>query len=172
MHSLYPPLYRETSLEKMSTNINPPKSVDIARKLPCSKNSTGRSVHNLDDLWTNLPWEKHAPFFCRQLLYVLEDEIWRAICGGDHFLKCMFSTWKTNNKSIFHFTHDIFLKCFQTVIFDTWYVTLTWKSDGSPDILISAAAQKTTIHLWKLILPYWNTGSVAGKSWAPDYLAK
>lgn len=73
---------------------------EVYPRLPCSKNSTARSAGHLDALWTNanLQWEKQAPFFCRQLLYVLEDEIWRAICGGDHFLKCMCSAWKTKNK--------------------------------------------------------------------------
>lgn len=148
--------------------------MDVARRLPCSKNSTARSVNNLDALWTNanLPWENQAPFFCRHLLYVLDDEIWGAICGGDHFLKCMFSAWKTKTKAYTHFTHDIFLKCIQTVIFDTWYVTLlTWKSDGNPNILIPAAAQKTTIHLWKIILPTEIQVQLQGRSWAPDYLA-
>lgn len=167
-------IQRNISL-KTSTNINPPKPVDVARKLPSSKNCTARSVHHLDALWinANLPWEKQAPFFWRQLLYMLEDEIWRAICSDDHFLKCMFSTWKTKNKSVPQLNPQFFFKRIQIVIFDTWYATfLTWKSDRNSDILMPAAAQKLATQFWKLILSQWNTGQLQGRLWSLDCLAK
>lgn len=100
--------------------------MDVARRLSCSKICTARSEDRLDALsaYANLPWAIKAPFFCRYLLYVLEDEIWRALCGGDHFLKCMFSTWKTKNKSVsplhpWHFFLNAFILWF--LIHDMWH---------------------------------------------------
>lgn len=135
--------------------------VNLARRLPCSKTSTARSVHHSESLWKNakLPWEKQTSFLCRQLLYMLEDEI----CDGDQFLKCMFSIWRTKTKSVSPLQPWYFFKMHSNC--DFWFMICdtTWKSDGNPDILMPAAAEKTAIHLWKLILPPWNTSPVAGK---------
>lgn len=140
--------------------------MDVARRLPCSKNSTARSVHNLDALWTNanLPWENQAPFFCRHLLYVLDDEIWREICGGDHFLKCMFSAWKTKNKSISPLYPWYFSKMhsncdFWYMVCDTSYMKIRWK----PRHFDTSCCTEDHYSSLENYTSYWNTGSVAGK---------
>lgn len=59
-----------------------------------------------------------AHFFCgvdKHLLYMLTDEIRKATCGSNLFLKCMFHMWKNKNKNI----SDHFVECIQITIFDT-----------------------------------------------------